>query len=138
MNTHVRDNLKSIGDAYVAYTPTLGGAGAALGNGSITAGFSQSDKKVAVRIFIQAGTTTAWGTSGLTLTLPVAPFANMAWHLEGHILNGGNRIRALGFAIGSTTLSVTHGATMVGLTNTAPGAIATGNQLFLHGEYEAA
>lgn len=59
MNTHVRDNLKAIGDAWTAYTPTL--TTWTLGNGTITGRYAFYGKTCvgALKLTIGSTTTTA-------------------------------------------------------------------------------
>jgi len=58
---------------WTSYTPTWGAYGTApsLGNGTFTAQYIQIGKLVTVQIRFVAGSTTTFGTSGWTFTLPV-------------------------------------------------------------------
>lgn len=74
LNTHVRDNLKAVGDAWTSYTPTWGSSGTqpAVGNGTIVGAYMQAGKLVHARVTLTMGSTTTYGTGNYTLTLPVA------------------------------------------------------------------
>lgn len=62
MNTHVRDNLKAIGDAWTSFTPTVGG-GWSLGNGTAAGNYLTAGKLVMWHATITAGSTTTFGTT---------------------------------------------------------------------------
>jgi hypothetical protein len=57
--------------AWTAYTPTLGGTGWAIGDGTLAFGYAQIGKIVHVRGVLTWGSTSTYGSSTLTLTLPV-------------------------------------------------------------------
>lgn len=75
MNTHVRDNLKAIGDAWTGtYTLAWTSAGAAptVGNASRSTAYMQAGKLVWGRASITLGSTSAAGTGAYRWALPVA------------------------------------------------------------------
>ena len=76
-NTHVRDNLKAIGDAWTSYTPTWTALTTppAIGNGSVTGAYMQAGKLVHGRARILAGSTTTYGAGIYTVSLPVPALA---------------------------------------------------------------
>jgi hypothetical protein len=58
--------------AWTAYTPTLGGTGWALGNGTADAKYCQVGKIVIFRIRITFGSTSTFGAGALQVSLPVS------------------------------------------------------------------
>lgn len=76
LNTHLRDNLKAIGDPWTAYTPALTAAttNPTLGSGSSQVGaYMQAGKLVIVRLRVRFGTSgTAAGTGQYFISLPVS------------------------------------------------------------------
>lgn len=74
LNTDVRDNTLHLYEAFgtwTAYTPTLGGTGASLGNGSIVAHYMKINKTVIGRVILIGGSTTNLSSDILRITLPV-------------------------------------------------------------------
>lgn len=74
LNVDVRDNTLHIYEAFqafTAFTPTLGGTGAALGNGTLVCAYQQFNKLVHARYILLGGSTTNLSSDRLTLTLPV-------------------------------------------------------------------
>jgi hypothetical protein len=73
LNLHLRNNLKAIGDPWIAYTPVWAATGTAisLGNGTVTGLYMQAGKLVWGTFFITSGTTTTYGTGNYSITLPV-------------------------------------------------------------------
>lgn len=67
-NTHIRDNLKAIGDPWTTYTPTF--TGFTIGNGVVIAKYLQAGKDVRGEVKITFGSTSTW-TAGFTVSLPV-------------------------------------------------------------------
>lgn len=149
LNTHVRDNLKAISDPWTSYTPTLGGTGWALGNGTLSGAYLQVGKLVHFRADFKIGSsTTKGGASSPTLTLPVT----MKSGAEATIFQAGLWVKAaslfFGFAHIDTT---TYGAVTVYLQNTSgtassfnqvtattPSTWTTNDIISVHGTYEAA
>lgn len=76
-NTHVRDNLKAIGDAWTAYTPSWNSTGTqpALGNGTATGFYIAAGDLIVFRFKITLGTTSTVGTGTYSFGLPVAAAA---------------------------------------------------------------
>jgi hypothetical protein len=66
--------MNSIGEAWIAYTPSWvsGGVAPAIGNGSLTGQYTQVNKMVFGRMFLVAGSTTVFGTGSYNFGLPVA------------------------------------------------------------------
>lgn len=67
MNTHVRDNLKAIGDAWASWTPTL--SGWTLGNGTLTGVAMTAGKLVIGRVTYTVGSTDT-PSGNLAISLP--------------------------------------------------------------------
>lgn len=72
LNTHVRDNLKAIGDPWTTYTPAYVGI-SAIGNATVTAKYLQAGKLVIGEVRITIGSTTTFAAANLSISLPVAP-----------------------------------------------------------------
>lgn len=70
MNTHLRDNLKAIGDAWASWTPTW--TNITVGNGAVYAQERVSGKTTDFEIVLTFGSTTSV-TGAASVTLPVAP-----------------------------------------------------------------
>lgn len=74
-NTYVRDNTTYLYDlfhtAWASWTPTLGGTGAAISNGSMVGAYAQAGKLITARLNILGGSTTNLSSDGLTISLPV-------------------------------------------------------------------
>lgn len=73
--------LNGIGEATVAYTPTLGGI--TIGNGTVAAYYTRVNKIVYGSVYITLGSTSAITTT-VTFTLPVTAAANSAGLLMGN------------------------------------------------------
>ena len=72
--------MAAAGAAWTTYTPTLGGTGWALGNGTLVGYYRQVDAKtVAIKVLLTTGSTTTVGTATPTVTMPsgVTPDANL-------------------------------------------------------------
>lgn len=67
------EHVATIG-AWSTYTPTFGGTSATLGNGSMTARWTKDNRTARGWITIVRGSTTNFGSTALTLTLPAAAF----------------------------------------------------------------
>lgn len=73
LNTHLRDNLKAIGDPWTAYTPawTAATTNPALGNGTLVGAYLSLGKLVVWRIRLTIGSTTTLGSGIYSFSLPV-------------------------------------------------------------------
>lgn len=74
LNTHVRDNLKAIGDPWTSYTPTFSGGISAIGNATVVAKYLQAGKLVIGEVKVTMGSTTTFAAAGIAITAP----ANLA------------------------------------------------------------
>jgi hypothetical protein len=133
MNTHVRDNLKAIGDAWTTYTPTT--TGLTLGNGTVTAAYTQSGKLVQFRIKFTLGSTSVMATP--TFTLPATAFATRSFTFAaGAFDTSASDHYGLSALNTTTTVFFRNGSTA--LSSTVPFTWATGDELYVSGTYEAA
>ena len=137
-NTYIRDNFKALGDAWASYTPTLGGW--TLGNGTLVGKYMQANKLVIGRIEYTVGSLdTKSGT--LTFATPVTP----------NLINGATCGRAGLFDTSAANRAFRHvfwgsaanaffatSEADVRITPTTPWTWATGDQVFIDFEYEAA
>lgn len=80
-NTHIRDNLKMVGDALAAYTPTY--TNFSLGNGSVAAVKAEAGKWVRY-----AGVITLGSTSSVTGTIRISLPATSVLSTFGRPLRG--------------------------------------------------
>lgn len=124
-----------------AYTPTIGGAGWAIGNGTIDGRYIVVGKTVHFAVFIQWGSTSTFGAGQLTVTLPVTAAAIPAKYIS--------RAKGLKQGVGKYFLNSEYeNTTTVGLyttaapagyvTATAPFTHAANDQINVGGTYEAA
>lgn len=147
-NTHVRDNLKAIGDAWTSYTPTWTSSGTApaIGNGSLTGDYMRAGALVIFRIVLTMGGTTTYGTGTYSLSLPVAA----ATGIGRQVLTGGARDASAtaDYVIhgvitdASTTVSLralpgTAGNALANMSPTVPFTWASSDVLTIGGTYEA-
>lgn len=127
---------------WTAYSPTLAGTGAALGNATVVARYIQDGKTVNFRVRITRGSTTTWGTSGVQISLPVAAKTDTDQAITGKLFRtGANYYFLWGDSGTSTTVRpFTIGASGVAgvITDTAPAAAVTGDYIDVRGTYEAA
>ncbi len=72
MNTHLRDNLKAIGDPWTSYTPTWTAAttNPTLGNGTLTGAYLSAGKLTVFRVRLTIGSTTTIGSGSYAFALP--------------------------------------------------------------------
>lgn len=61
--------LNTLSGAWTSYTPTVGGSWA-LGNGTISGNYKKIGRLVVCEMVVTWGSTSTFGASGLTLTLP--------------------------------------------------------------------
>lgn len=141
MNTHVRDNLKAIGDAWTSYVPswTATTTNPTLGNGTLTGKYLQAGKLVIFRIELTIGSTTTAGSGVYSLSLPVATA-----HSTNAVLGGGglffdtsaaNHYMHVPYIAGG---AVRLAASAARWTATVPVAPATDDVISVSGSYEAA
>jgi hypothetical protein len=128
--------------AWTAYTPTLGGTGWALGNGTLACAYQRVGKGVHYRVSLTFGSTTTAGTGGLTIALPLTALAaGDQPRMVGEFLKASNSARypLQGIGTSSTVDSVFVATSPMGaLTSTVPLAPLTGDKVLLSGLYESA
>lgn len=138
LNTHLRDNLKALSDARVAYTPVM--SGWTLVNGSLTGNYVKLDKFVVGRMtYVVGSTDTKAGIPVFTL-----PAASLAGASGPPIGTGGlfdtsaaaRNFRFL-FLVGASTFQFTTEAD-TRLSPTVPWTWATGDTMWAEFCYEAA
>lgn len=131
-----------IGPDLISYTPTLGGTSAALGNGTMTAGYVQYGKLTYFEIEIVRGTTTNFSSTGLTLTLPLTNAGRAAFH--GMVLRPAAADVMIWGSNPTTGLNLIHieyisgsASAAANLTNTAPVTWSTSDILVISGWFLA-
>jgi hypothetical protein len=141
-NTHVRDNLKAIGDPWTAYTPTL--SGWTKGNGTLAGWAMTAGKLIHYRIEYTVGSTDTlsgqlrislpatarWSATPLTALPPVGQAS-----LRDVSAPAGRTRSALLFS--SSTITLVDEA-FNAVTSTVPWTWATGDLVVVNGSYEAA
>lgn len=136
LNTHIRDNLAAIGDAWTSYTPTVGNW--TVNNGTLAAALMQAGKLTTFRIKLTLGTTTVVSGSP-TFTLPVN--ATAARTVNGLVMMWDDSATSYfgGWAFNSSasTLVVRSDAS-ASLSTTVPFTWANLDVLLITGTYEAA
>lgn len=140
LNTHLRDNLKAVGDAWTTYAPTW--TGVTVGNGTVDARYSQYGKTVHFFIQITWGSTTSF-TGNQQVTAPVAARAGTTWaHRCDYVDTGSGRVIGHGEHSGSNIIlyvtSATAGAYERQISPTIPFTWANTDVLIVHGTYETA
>lgn len=134
--------------AWQSYTPTIGGAGWALGNASVTGLYCQIGKTVHFAIRVVFGSTSTYGAGRPTLSLPVTATSaagNFDFITNVAYFDNSATVRNQGTADFSTTnvdLFVWNAAgtyvTANGVTSTVPFTWAASDVIYVSGTYEAA
>lgn len=143
LNTHLRDNLKAIGDPWTAYTPTWGGTttNPTLGNGSLSGRYVQAGKLTYYSIQLTIGSTTTVGSGTYTFTLPFAARSSSPRMPIGDLAcfdTSASTTRLGDCDTFSTTTVAAFTNDDVRVTHAAPFVWATGDTIALQGMYEAA
>lgn len=137
---------KIAGEAWTSFTPTLGGTGWAIGDGTAAGLYVKSGKTVHLRIKITFGASSTFGSgAALTLSLPVTGLGGQAGFGMQSIFqdtSAGALYRGA-VAIGNTTTLTCYSTTnangaMSGLLSTTPFTWATTDLILISGTYEAA
>jgi hypothetical protein len=141
LNTHVRDNLKAIGDAWTTYVPTYTGI-TAIGNATVVAKYMQAGKLVQGYVKITVGSTTTFGATTLSVTTPVTPaIGNLAigsiflYDNSTGDTRGGSLYHQ---AAGTGTTGFLASGTTTPATNLVPWTWATSDIIAFSFTYEAA
>lgn len=148
MNTHIRDNLKALGDAWTSWGTgaswTASTTNPAIGNGTWEGKYLQAGKFVKFSIQITMGTTTTYGTGNWQLAFPV-PETARRWTFQGVARDESatNSYDVIVERTASGILTVrcdplTAGNPLRSATSAIPFAWASTDVLHISGEYEAA
>lgn len=143
LNAQLRDFINGFG-AGTSYTPTISGTGWALGNGTISGAYTQVGKLVTFRIFVTFGTTSTYGSGGLTFSLPVSS-TGTASHCAAHsALDASASARYHGVTLINTatctpyfTPAAAGGSDRTAI-STVPFTWTTSDTVTISGTYEAA
>jgi hypothetical protein len=144
LNTHLRDNLKTIGDVWTAYTPawTATSTNPALGNGTMTGHYIAAGKWITFRIRLTMGSTTTYGTgASYSWTLPfTAVSAATGDPVGGSTLfdtSASSYFPQHAFLVNTTGVSLAYESGNR-VSPSSPLAWATGDKINIQGCYEAA
>lgn len=151
MNTHVRDNLKAIGDAWTSYTPTWTATGTApaIGNGTAVGSYVAAGKLIHFKFLVTFGSTSTFGTGSYRFALPVTAatvtFTTQAVHSSGYILDSSASSSLHTFArmVTTSTMEVlsptsTANVALAVVGQTVPWTWAQSDTISVAGTYEAA
>lgn len=154
LNTHVRDNLAAIGDAWTTYTPswTAASVNPSIGNGTLQGRYVKAGRLVLVEIQMLAGSTTTFGTGGYTFTLPFsARSSSNKQALYGSLFDSslGTAVTSIWPIAGILGLASSTSLDLAGLPTGAGNSyrvvnssnhftLATGDRIDIGGVYEAA
>jgi hypothetical protein len=140
MNTHLRDNLKAIGDPFVAYTPTWTAAttNPSIGNGTLSGSVAHVGRWVRFRISITFGSTTSAGDGAWLFSAPTSLVTGVEMPAGECIIRDASPINRMGgviYSVNSTTFGVLmHNDSKLG---SATIAWATDDKCHLVGQYES-
>ena len=144
MNTHVRDNLKAIGDPWASYTPawTATTTNPTIGNGTITGAWMSVGKLVHFRAKIVFGSTTTAGSGAYLFSLPATMSGgygtNASIGVGSTFDTSAPALQVWNVRRSSSTTVVLTQTTGTNVTNSGPFTWATGDEIELSGTYEAA
>lgn len=128
--------------AWTSFTPTLGGTGWAIGNGTVTGRYCQIGKLVFFQLSIIFGSTSTFGTGQLTISTPTtrATSGAGAATLNTNFLDVSTGTRVAGYGrIGSgATTVLMHQTDYNTIVDTRPFTWANGDIIELNGTYETA
>lgn len=137
-NSDVRDLGNAFG-AWTSYTPTVGGTGWAIGNGTATGAYCRVGDLIHFRASVTWGSSSTFGSAALTLTVPVTAAASATFMGRG--VDSGSMVGLFFILSASTTTLTTRllstTATADGAISTAPFTWASGDSLDVTGTYEA-
>jgi hypothetical protein len=127
-------------EAWTAYTPTLGGTGWALGNGTITGRFCKLGTVVHFYVNIIFGSSSTFGGSALTVSTPFSRRVGIATPQKAVATDVSvSQIYSLTvrqLSAGSVTL-YTNAAPIAGVTTNVPFAWAVSDVIAIAGTFEA-
>jgi hypothetical protein len=124
--------------AWTTYTVTWAGGSPSIGNGSLTGQYRQLGKTVNVWIQMIAGSTTTFGSTVWTFSLPVAADNTAVQAGTAYMFDSGtaNRSGVAALSTASTVFVISSADTDVG--PTVPQNWTTGDKLVISMTYEAA
>jgi hypothetical protein len=137
-------DLNSIAGSWDTYTPTIGGTGWALGNGTISGRWKKIGRLIVCRISCTWGTTSTFGSGALTFTLPTTNAATGGSQGRAIIQDTGTALYDCQVSIGGSvvTLYVLNSAgtytTLTTLTSTIPHTWASTDIIDVGFFYESA
>jgi hypothetical protein len=139
LNTHVRDNLKAIGDAWTAWTPAY--TNITIGNAAVTARYMQAGKLVHASYFMTVGSTTSFAAGNLLFSPPTTMLAGANQVIGSGVgidVSGGPAYRGTVALVTTSTriVFVADGGTFI--SNTSPWTWATGDIITWTITYETA
>ncbi|HUX70404.1 MAG TPA: hypothetical protein VMV41_07840 [Cellulomonadaceae bacterium] len=128
------------GRAWQSYTPTIGGTGWALGNGTISGAWTRIGRTIHYRVQITWGSTSTFGTASPTISLPYAASGAPGEAPVMGLRQGVGTYRMVGLMSGSAmTVYALGTAGLLGVvTSTAPATWASTDTWNVHGTYESA
>lgn len=142
LNAQLKDFIAGFG-ATTSYTPTIGGTGWVLGNGTLTGNYTKVQKMVFIRVVFTFGSTSTAGSGSLSFTLPTTA-AGTNHALTHTTLDASPAGRYNGAAVTTTTTvlpyytpSAAGGADRTGVAG-VPITWASGDTVTISGWYEAA
>jgi len=144
MNAQIKDFATAFG-AWGAYTPSIGGTGWAIGNGTATGYYAQAQKTVVFSITITWGSSSTFGAGAdLTLSLPVSS-KSVPFPATINLVDTGT-VGYVGTVYGVSGSTLTPGvcnaagtyATLAGIRSTVPHTWASTDVIYASGIYEAA
>ena len=146
-NAKLSTSAGELGAAWQSWTPTVSASGGSptIGNGTMTAKYIKIGKTVSYRIDITCGSTTNFGTGGLTLTLPLTAASSTSLSPIGvAYMRDDSTTSKLGGVVtlaSTTTLQIFANSSISAVPavfSTSPWTWATNDTLQLSGTYEAA
>lgn len=134
-------NLTFDGAPWAKYTPSLGGTGWSLGNGSAVGYYSQVGSTITFWTAVTWGSTSTFGTSELTVSLPKA--GNGRGFVNNRLRDVSANYYHFGMCIYRSPsfwgVNVpVSGARLGSVTSTVPFTWASGDSVVLSGYYEVA
>ena len=139
LNTHVRDNLKAIGEPWTAYTPSL--TNWVLGNGTLVGRELVAGKLIHFNISLTVGSTTTT-VGNLGFNLPASPRGSVTGTPVGQaqLFDTSGSSRRLWAAVWDSSASAAQirDDTYTAVSAASPWTWATGDQVLINGTYEAA
>lgn len=129
--------------AWTAYTPTLGGAGWALGDGTISGRYWRLGNTVHYTAVVVFGSTSTFGAGATpTITLPFEQYAGRQSQCDAFATDSGTGFYTLSGRTDTTTVQLyvpgTNGALGSGVRNNTPFTWAATDIIEVTGTYEAA